>query len=98
MAKHIVKGYVTFQQSRYSKVPEIGFQMYEPSAEYSPDKVVVVERSIEVEVPDNFDPRPQQVATLREKKKLMEAQFAASVKQINDQINSLLAIECPSHG
>ena len=93
MAKHIVKGYVTFQQSRYSKVPEIGFQMYKPSAEYSPDKVVVAEQEIEVEVTDNFDPRPQLVAALKEKKKLMEAQFAASVKEINDRIQSLLAID-----
>ena len=93
MAKHIVKGYITSTQGKYQIEPEIRFQMYKPSADYSPDTVIVAEHQIEVEVPDDFDPRPGQIAALKEKKKLMEAQFAASVKVINDQINSLLAIE-----
>lgn len=93
MSKHIVKGYITSTQGKYKIEPEIRFQMYEPSAEYSPDTVIVAEHQIEVEVPDDFDPRPGKIAALKEKKKLMEAKFAASVKEINDQINSLLAIE-----
>jgi hypothetical protein len=51
-----------------------------------------MEHEFEVEVPDNFDPRPGQVAALEAKKKEIQAEFAAKVKQIEDQINSLLAI------
>lgn len=92
MAKHIVKGYITSTQYQWETQPSFGFTMYKPIQEHT-DAVIVAEHQIEVEVPDDFDPRPGKIAALKEKKKLMEAQFAASVKVINDQINSLLAIE-----
>lgn len=47
---------------------------------------------IEVEVPDNFDPRPQQIAKLEEQKRLIQAEFAKKVAEIDDQIKKYLAI------
>ena len=67
--------------------------MWEPSAEYAPDTVVVAEHQIEVEVPDDFDPRPGIVEALKEQKKQEQAKFALRVKEIYDRIKSLLAIE-----
>ena len=93
MAKHIVKGYIVRTQGKYQTKPEISFYPFKPDGDIWSDTVIVAEHSIEVEVPDNFDPRPHQIAALKEKKKLLEAQFAASVKKINDRIQSLLAIE-----
>lgn len=92
MAKHIVKGYITSTQYSWETKPSFGFSMYKPLKEQT-DTVIVSEHQFEVEVPDDFDPRPGKIAALKKKKKLMEAQFTASVKVINDQINSLLAIE-----
>jgi hypothetical protein len=51
-----------------------------------------MEHEFEVEVPDNFDPRPGQVAALEAKKEEMRADFAKRVKDIDDKINSLMAI------
>lgn len=93
MSKHIVNGYITIKHSIYTKEPEIGFQMWKPSAEYAPDTVVVAEHQIEVEVPDDFDPRPGMVDSLKEQKKKEMARFALRVKEIDDRIHSLLAIE-----
>ena len=47
---------------------------------------------IEVEVPDNFDSRPQQIDKLEEQKRLIQAEFAKKVAQIDDQIKKYLAI------
>ena len=47
---------------------------------------------IEVEIPDNFDPRPKQIAALEEKKRKVQAEFAKRVAEIDDQISKYLAI------
>lgn len=47
---------------------------------------------IELEVPDNFDPRPQQIAALEEKKRKVQAEFAKRIAEIDDQISKYLAI------
>ena len=93
MAKHKIKGYVTWEHSKYQCEPEIGFQMYEPSEKYSPEKVVVCEHEIEVDVPEDFDPRESMITRLRKQKREVQAEFAMRVKEIDRRINSLLAIE-----
>ena len=57
------------------------------------DYVRVVPHTLEVEIPDDFDPRPGMVEKLREKRKQAHADFAAMVMKIDQEINSLLAIE-----
>lgn len=47
---------------------------------------------VEVEVPDNFDPRPQKIAALEQKKREVKAEFAKRVAEIDDQISKYLAI------
>jgi hypothetical protein len=53
----------------------------------------ICEAEVTFEVPDNFDPRPQQVKALEEKKRQLQAQFAAAVSEIHRQISQLQAIE-----
>lgn len=48
---------------------------------------------VEYEIPDDFDPRPSQLAALQAKKQQIRAEFAKAVKDLDDQIASLLAIE-----
>lgn len=49
--------------------------------------------TVEAEVPDDFDPRAAKIAALRAEKAKLRAAFAARVKELDDRINSLLAIE-----
>ena len=56
-------------------------------------RVFVTEHTTTVEVPDDFDPRPQQVASLEAEKQKARADFQARITEIDRQIQSLLAIE-----
>jgi hypothetical protein len=80
----------------WSKEPEVTFLTYDP-AEFDKSnqypRVVVAKHSFEVDVPDDFDPRPQMVAMLRAAKEQARAEFAARVVEYDRQINELLAIE-----
>ena len=53
----------------------------------------VCAHTIETDIPDDFDPRPGMVKALREQRKAAEREFAAKVMEIDQRINSLLAIE-----
>ena len=89
--KVTIKGYITCTQYAWDDKPTYSFYSFDPTS-YDSSTVKVMEHEFEVEVPDNFDPRPGQVAALEAKKKEIQAEFAAKVKQIDDKINSLLAI------
>ena len=56
-------------------------------------RVYVKEHTTTVEVPDDFDPRPQQVAALEAEKQKARAEFQKRITEIDRQIQSLLAIE-----
>lgn len=88
-----IKGYVLFGQyeheARWGGKPYFTFKDYDPSEGF----VVVREETLTLEVPEEFDPRPQMVEKLEAEKKRIEAEFQARVTQINAQIQSLLAIE-----
>ena len=49
--------------------------------------------TVEVEVPDNFDPRAAQVKALQEEERKVRAAFAAKITEIQARINELQAIE-----
>lgn len=92
--KHTISGYITWTQYGVDdKSPVVGFTMYKPSAEYSPNTVIVREHAIEVEVADNFDPRAGLIAGLEEQKRIVRAAFAKQVRDIDSRIQQLLAIE-----
>lgn len=93
MAKQTIKGFVYCEKSRFRDEPEFGFTMHRPTQEIWPDRVVIQEQEIEVEIPDNFDPRIGLVANLEERKQAVRAAYLAKVKEIDDRINSLLALE-----
>lgn len=56
-------------------------------------QVAVCEHEITFEVPEGFDPRPAQIESLREEQQRVRAAMALRIKQLDDQINSLLALE-----
>ena len=92
MAKHTVKGFVTYERSRHASKPTISFTPWKPNPTYFPDTVIVSEHSIEVEVPDDFNPVPAQIAVLNEKKRLLRLALAEQLKDIDDHISKLQAL------
>lgn len=92
MANHQIKGYITSTQYGASDKPKIGFSTYKPSAKYSPETVIVAEHEFAVEVADDFDPRPAMVEALEKTKEQARAEFAKTIMQIDQRIQSLLAI------
>lgn len=58
-----------------------------------PERVFISEQEIEVEVPDNFDPRPKQVEILRSAKSALLAKAHVQAENIEEQIQRLLCIE-----
>ena len=85
-------------------IAHIHFQKYswEEKGEYrvasfklddNENRTYVGEQEIEIEVPDNYDPRAQQIAALEALKQKVMADYHKSVMEINDRINKLLALE-----
>jgi hypothetical protein len=56
-------------------------------------RTYVGEQEIEIEVPDNYDPRAQQIAALEKHKQKVMADFQRSVDVINEKISKLQALE-----
>lgn len=93
MSKHIIKGYVTYEAPSYAGgLPVVSFQTWKPNREYT-NAVMVREHSIEVDVPDNFDPRPQLINGLQEQQKKARADFENLCTDIQRQISELTCLE-----
>jgi len=59
----------------------------------SAERTYVGEQEIDIEVPDNYDPRAQQIAALEALKQKVMADYHKSVMEINERIGKLLALE-----
>lgn len=57
------------------------------------DRVYVGQREIEVEVPDDYDPRAQQIEFLQQRKKEVMAEFQVTLTEIEGKISKLQALE-----
>ena len=57
------------------------------------NRTYVGEQEIDIEVPDNYDPRAQQIAALEALKQKVMADYHKSVMEINERIGKLLALE-----
>jgi N-acetyl-anhydromuramyl-L-alanine amidase AmpD len=57
------------------------------------NRTYIGEQEIEIEVPDNYDPRAQQIAALEALKQKVMADYHKSVMEINERIGKLLALE-----
>lgn len=55
-------------------------------------EVAVCPAEISFTIPEDFDPRPEQVKQLEAQKRELEAKFSAAVNEINGRIASLQAI------
>jgi hypothetical protein len=57
-------------------------------------RTFVCEQEIEIEVPDNYDPRAQKIEALQAHKLKVMADYQKTVTEINARISKLQAIEC----
>ena len=57
------------------------------------ERTYVGEQEIDVDIPDDYDPRAQQIAALEALKQKVMADYQKSVMEINERINKLLALE-----
>jgi len=69
------------------------FQFYSVKLDDTDCRTYVGKQKVEIEVPDNYDPRAQQIAALEKQKQEIMADFQKSVDEINDRISKLQALE-----
>ena len=55
-------------------------------------RTFVCEQEIEIEVPDDYDPRAQKIAALERQKRKAAADYQRTVDEINERISKLQAI------
>ena len=95
--KTLIKGFLIQQQYSWEKEASITFTTHDYKAcpiNDSHRKIAVIcEHEFEVETPDDFDPRPQQVQALEKEKQKARAEFAARITEIERQISELTCLE-----
>lgn len=57
------------------------------------ERIFIAEQRITVEIPDDFDPVPGQVAALEAERREAMAEYQAKVARINERLSKLQAIE-----
>jgi hypothetical protein len=69
------------------------FELYPFKADDDEHRSYIDERQVEIEVPDNYDPRAQQIAALEKHKQKVMADYQKTVTEINAKISNLQALE-----
>lgn len=95
MSKHTINGFITYRDSPYTEKPEVQFLTYDPR-QYDKDekypRIVLREHSFEIEVADDFDPRPGMIESLKQTQAELRAEFIKRVTDIERRIGELQAI------
>lgn len=76
----------------YSKEQEWSPEAWGFKPNDSDERIYVGPRQITVEIPDDFNPVPQQVAALEKEKAEALEKYQQAVAQINERLSKLLAI------
>ena len=90
--KVIVKGCLLWHYDQWREAPAFVINEHDFST-VNPEYALVRKVELEMDVPDDFDPRPLQVESLRKKKQEVLAEAQMMANNIDEQINRLLAIE-----
>jgi hypothetical protein len=88
-----IKTTVHIHYVKYSFETEGEYQVYSCKLGDAEHRVYVGEQEVELEVPDNFDPRPAQIAALMEEQTKAAAAYQKTVTNIQRRIAELQAIE-----
>jgi len=79
--------------SKYSWENKGEFLLFYAKIDGNENMVYVSTQEVEVDVPENFDPRALQIAALEAQKQKAMADFQKSVDDINERISKLQALE-----
>ena len=78
---------------KYAWEKEGRFELFGVKLDDAEFRAYVCSQEIEVDVPENYDPRAQQIAALEKQKQEAMANFQKSVDDINERISKLQALE-----
>lgn len=90
--KKTLEVFVVAEQYAWEDTPRFSVLGFDPRTCDIDSYYVISQTSMDVEIPNDFDMRPHQIAVLEKKKQEVREKFAMAVKELDDQINSLLAI------
>ena len=88
-----VKTTLYVYQSQYDWEDQCRYEAYTFKAEENTYQSFVGEQEVDLEVPDNFDPRAQKIAALEKKRLKVMADYQKTITEINERINNLQALE-----
>jgi hypothetical protein len=91
--KQLMKGYVYYIKYDFAPEPKLQWSASATMGKADPDWVLVGQHDFEVECPDDFDPRPLQVAAIDDKLADLRAEFGKRVAELQEQKNRLLCLE-----
>ena len=91
--KQVIKGYVYYIKYDFSETPHLEWSKSSDMGESDPDWALVGPHNFEVECPDDFDPRPQQVAAIDAAINKTRAEFQKRITELQDQRNKLMCLE-----
>lgn len=78
---------------QYSWETSGSYQIMCAKLEDSEHRTYVGDQEIEIEVPDDYDPREQKIAALEKHKLKVMADYQKTVTEINERISKLQALE-----
>ena len=88
-----IKTTVYIFHSQYSWENKAEYLVFYAKIEDNEYRTFVCEQEIEIEVPDNYDPRAQKIEALQAHKLKIMADYQKTVTEINARISKLQAIE-----
>ena len=88
-----IKTTIHIYQSQYPWDDAQKYDVFSIKLDDSEHRVYIGEQEIEIDVPNNYDPRAQQIAVLEKQKQKIMADFTKTVTGINDRISKLQALE-----
>jgi len=88
-----IKTTVYIFHSQYSWEQKAEYLVFYAKIDDNENRTFVCEQEIEIEVPDNYDPRAQKIEALQAHKLKVMADYQKTVTEINARISKLQAIE-----
>ena len=88
-----VKTTVHIHYNQFSWQNEGDYTVFSCKLDDTESRTYVGEQEIEIEVPDDYDPRAQKIAALEKHKQKVMADYQKTLMEINDRISKLQALE-----
>ena len=88
-----IKTTVHIHYSQFSWEQKGNYEVFSFKAPDTEHRTYICDQEIEIEVPDNYDPRAQKIEALQAQKHKIMADYQKTVTEINARISKLQAIE-----